>query len=84
MSVQVLPLALPPSADPSKFAEFGREVKGVHPGKLTPEQFKEISDLLYKVQLFNPPPQSTYLIHISSIVPSSSVMSTSHLRSSMP
>src|SRR5258707_7500656 len=26
-----------------------REVKGVHPGKLTPEQFHEIHDLLYKV-----------------------------------
>ena len=52
MSVEVLPLPLPASADPSKFADFGREVKGIHPGKLTPEQFKEISDLLYKVRLF--------------------------------
>ena len=25
------------------------EIKGVHPGKLTPEQFQEIHDLLYKV-----------------------------------
>jgi len=52
MSVEVLPLPLPASADPSKFTDFGREVKGIHPGKLTPEQFKEISDLLYKVRLF--------------------------------
>lgn len=49
MTIEVLPLPLPPSADPSKFADFGREVKGVEPGKLTDEQFKEISNLLYKV-----------------------------------
>lgn len=48
MAVEVLPLPLPPSADPSKFTGFGKEVKGVHPGNLTPEQFKEIEQLLYK------------------------------------
>ncbi|GJE97802.1 TauD/TfdA family dioxygenase [Phanerochaete sordida] len=48
MAIEVAPLPLPPSADPSKFADFGREVKGVSPGTLTPEQFKEIEQLLYK------------------------------------
>ena len=50
MSAEVLPLPFPPSADASKFGEFGREVRGINPGKLSDEQFKEISDLLYKVQ----------------------------------
>ena len=49
MAIDVLPLPLPPSADPSKFVDFGREVKGVNPGALTDTQFKEIHDLLYKV-----------------------------------
>ncbi|GAB1524143.1 hypothetical protein RhiTH_007296 [Rhizoctonia solani] len=48
MAIEVLPLPLPPSADASKFKEFGREVKGVDVGNLTPEQFKEIEELLYK------------------------------------
>lgn len=55
MAIAVAPLPLPPSADPSKFAEFGREVKGVNPGALSPEEFKEIEQLLYKVR----PVQST-------------------------
>jgi hypothetical protein len=49
MAIEVAPLPLPPSADPSKFKEFGREVKGIDVGNLTPEQFKEIEQLLYKV-----------------------------------
>lgn len=49
MAIEVAPLPLPPSADASKLAEFGREVKGVDPGQLTPEQFQEIEELLYKV-----------------------------------
>lgn len=49
MAIEVVPLPLPPSADASKFADFGREVKGVKPGELTPEQFKEVEELLYKV-----------------------------------
>ena len=49
MAIELAPLPLPPSADPSKFSEFGREVKGINPGTLTPEQFKEIEELLYKV-----------------------------------
>ena len=50
MAIDLAPLPLPASADASKFQEFGREVKGVDPGNLTEEQFKTISDSLYKVQ----------------------------------
>ena len=49
MAIETFPLPLPPTADPSKFKDFGREVKGVHPGRLTDEEFKEIQQLLYKV-----------------------------------
>lgn len=49
MAIQVAPLPLPASADPSKFKDFGREVKGVDVGNLSPEQFKEVEQLLYKV-----------------------------------
>ena len=49
MAIELTPLPLPASADPSKFAEFGREVKGVDPANFTPEQFKEIEEALYKV-----------------------------------
>ncbi|KAI9510760.1 alpha-ketoglutarate dependent xanthine dioxygenase [Russula earlei] len=48
MTVQTIPLTLPPSADPSKFADFGREVVGVNPGDLSPSDFAEIEQLLYK------------------------------------
>lgn len=50
MAIEVAPLPLPASADPTKFTDFGREVKGINPGTLTPEQFKEIEQLLYKVR----------------------------------
>ena len=53
MTIEVSSLPLPPSADASKFSDFGREVKGVHPGRLTEEQFKEVSDLLHKVRSGN-------------------------------
>ena len=49
MAIETVPLPLPPTADPSKFNNFGREVRGVHPGRLTDEEFKEIEQLLYKV-----------------------------------
>jgi xanthine dioxygenase len=49
MAIDLTPLSLPASADASKFADFGREVKGVNPGTLTPEQFQEIQEALYKV-----------------------------------
>lgn len=51
MAIETAPLPLPPSADASKFTEFGREVKGVNPGTLSPEQFAEIENLLYKVRI---------------------------------
>lgn len=49
MAIEIAHLPLPASADASKFANFGRQVKGVNPGALTPDQFKEIEELLYKV-----------------------------------
>lgn len=49
MAIELLPLPLPASADPSKFVDFGREVKGVNPGTFTPEEFKQIQEALYKV-----------------------------------
>ncbi|KAI0066685.1 Clavaminate synthase-like protein [Artomyces pyxidatus] len=48
MAIELEPLPLPPSADPSNFLEFGKEVKGVDPGKLSPEELEEIRVLLYK------------------------------------
>ncbi|KAG6335453.1 hypothetical protein ID866_3627 [Astraeus odoratus] len=48
MTIELVPLPLPASADPSKFIDFGREVKGVEPGNLSPEQFADVSDALYK------------------------------------
>ena len=49
MAISLTPLPLPASADPSKFATFGREVTGVHPGILTDEEFRAIEEALYKV-----------------------------------
>jgi hypothetical protein len=49
MTIQLAPLPLPASADASKFENFGREVLDLHPGKLTPEQLKEVQEALYKV-----------------------------------
>ncbi|KAG6815182.1 hypothetical protein H0H93_010646, partial [Arthromyces matolae] len=48
MTIQLIPLPLPPSADASSFIDFGREVQGVAPGNLTPEQFSEVKEALYK------------------------------------
>ncbi|KAL1741280.1 hypothetical protein HDZ31DRAFT_45769 [Schizophyllum fasciatum] len=48
MAIELVPLPLPPSADPSKFQHFGREVRGVDPANFTEEEFKEIEDALYK------------------------------------
>jgi hypothetical protein len=49
MAIELLPLPLPASADASKFKDFGREVKGVNPGELTPEEFEEVKKALYTV-----------------------------------
>ncbi|KAF8899416.1 taurine catabolism dioxygenase [Infundibulicybe gibba] len=48
MAIELVPLPLPATADASKFADFGREVKGINPGVLGPEEFKEIREALYK------------------------------------
>ncbi|KAG6917384.1 hypothetical protein DXG01_002763 [Tephrocybe rancida] len=48
MAIELIPLPLPPSADASKFADFGREVRGVNPGSLDPGQFAEVQEALYK------------------------------------
>lgn len=57
MAIELAPLPLPASADASKFADFGREIKGVNLGSLTQEQLKEIQELLYKVR----PPHSSII-----------------------
>lgn len=49
MAIETAPLPVPPTADTSKLKDFGREVKGVDPGVLTPGEFQEVHDLLYKV-----------------------------------
>ncbi|KAF8551787.1 Clavaminate synthase-like protein [Imleria badia] len=48
MAIDLAPLPLPSSADPSYFVDLGREVKGVNLCELTPPQFAEIRDALYK------------------------------------
>ncbi|KAJ3710742.1 taurine catabolism dioxygenase [Lentinula raphanica] len=48
MTIELVPLPLPPTADASKFTDFGREVRGVDPGSLSPELFEQIRDALYK------------------------------------
>ncbi|KAJ3043239.1 hypothetical protein HDV00_005559 [Rhizophlyctis rosea] len=48
MTIEAIPLPLPPSADPSKFVDFGREVVGVDPGNLSKSDFAIIEELLYK------------------------------------
>lgn len=84
MAIELLPISLPPSADPSKFKDFGREVRGVHPGRLTDEQFKEIEQLLYKVWALLPNATHTILLICvsGSMIYCSSETSIFHLRSS--
>jgi hypothetical protein len=57
MAIELVPLSLPASADASKFASFGREVRGVNPGTLSSEEFSEVEDALYKARLIL---QTTY------------------------
>lgn len=52
MTIELLPLPLPTSADPFRFVDFGREVMGVNLGSLECEQFEEILEALYKVCVF--------------------------------
>ncbi|KAL4260264.1 TfdA dioxygenase [Pleurotus pulmonarius] len=46
--IELAPLPLPTSADPSILRDFGREVKGVRLGALSPEDFGQIQGALYK------------------------------------
>jgi len=48
MAVEVAPFPIPTGADAARMKDFGRVVKDLHPGKLTPEQLEEIKELLYK------------------------------------
>lgn len=48
MAIETAPFPLAPGADAAKMQYFGRVVKDVHPGKLTPEQLEEIKTLLYQ------------------------------------
>src|SRR5712691_5534470 len=72
MPIQTVQLTLPPSADPSKLADFGREVIGVDPGNLSSSEFAEIRQLLYKVPIFH-----SDTLQLSLISSSSSTMSSS-------
>ncbi|KAF7436160.1 hypothetical protein PC9H_002986 [Pleurotus ostreatus] len=46
--IELVPLPLPASADPIILKDFGREVKGVYLGALSPEEFKQVEGALYK------------------------------------
>ena len=73
MTIQTVPLTLPPSADPSKLADFGREIIGVDPGNISSSEFAEIRKLLYKVQILQPwYPRLTLIPYSSSTMSSSS------------
>ena len=47
--ITLAPLVLPTNVDREKFADFGREVKDIHPGNCTADEFNEIEEALYKV-----------------------------------
>ncbi|KAF5332583.1 hypothetical protein D9611_005152 [Ephemerocybe angulata] len=49
MPLTLEPIPFPPSLDVSHFQDFGREVKGVHPGDVAQDQrlFHDIEDALY-------------------------------------
>ena len=53
MAIDLAPIPLPASADASKLAGFGRQVKGVNLASITPgsELFNEIESALYTVCL---------------------------------
>ena len=73
MTIQTVPLMLPPSADPSKFVNFGREVIGVDPGNLSSSDFTEIQGLLYKVPSFRADTmEHSLILSLSSTMPYSS------------
>lgn len=47
--IELVPLLLPASADPNILQDFGRQVKGVRLGALSPEESRQIEGALYKV-----------------------------------
>ena len=49
MVLELASLPVSSTADASTLANFGREVKGLNPSALNPEEFEEIQRLLYKV-----------------------------------
>ena len=49
MTITLAPLVLSANVDLEKFADFGREVKDIHPGNCTADEFNEIEEALYKV-----------------------------------
>jgi len=49
MTLKLVPLVLPANVDREKFVDFGREVKDIHPGRCTADEFIEIEEALYKV-----------------------------------
>lgn len=53
MTIEFVPIPLPPSADASRLSNFGREVRGFDPGKeWTREEFRTIEEGLYKVRFY--------------------------------
>ncbi|KAJ7129256.1 hypothetical protein C8R44DRAFT_829847 [Mycena epipterygia] len=48
MAIQLSSLPLPATANASKFADFGREVKGIDPGTMNPKEFQQVKEALYK------------------------------------
>ena len=49
MAIELVPLPLPATADPSTFVDFGREVKGVDPGNLDEALLAKVKEALYMV-----------------------------------
>lgn len=82
MAIRTVPLALPPSADPSKLVDFGREVIGVDPGNLSSSEFAEIRQLLYKVPILHSHSDTPRLPLISSS--SSTIYSSSEMQTFLP
>ncbi|KAJ6561518.1 Clavaminate synthase-like protein [Mycena vulgaris] len=48
MAIDLSPLPLPETADASRFADFGREVKGINPGALSTQELEQLKEALYK------------------------------------
>ncbi|EED82568.1 predicted protein [Postia placenta Mad-698-R] len=49
--IEVVPILRPPLTHVANFADFGREIRGVHPGAISPERLQGIERLLYKHSL---------------------------------